>query len=201
MYVPDHFHEPDLATLHDFIERNNFGILVTQHNGEPFATHLPFVLDRPKGILLAHLARANAQSQDLTNSSQALAIFHGPHAYISPSWYVNPKNVPTWNYIAVHAYGRLEAIDDPRETLEVLRLLVAKHESPSANPWKFDESADWISNLARGIVAFRFHIGRLEGKFKLGQNRAPEDRAAAAGRLAASDREMDRELAARMLPK
>src|SRR5262245_32627214 len=107
MYIPNSFREDDQAELHDLMRQNNFAILVTQHGGAPFATHAPFLLDAergPHGTLLAHIARANPQWRDFDGQQEALVIFQGPHAYISPSWYEVAPSVPTWNYAAVHAY-------------------------------------------------------------------------------------------------
>src|ERR1700759_3803266 len=109
MYVPSHFAETDLATLHDFIERYSFGLLVSQVDGQPFGTHLPFLLDRsaPHGTLIGHMARANPHWQSL-REQPALVVFAGPHAYISPTWYEAANVVPTWNYTAVHVSGHAE---------------------------------------------------------------------------------------------
>ena len=110
MYVPSHYHQPDLKTLHDFIQRNSFGLLVSQLDGLPFATHLPFLLERESGehgTLVGHTARANPQCAAAKDQT-VLAVFSGPHSYISPSWYEAENVVPTWNYIAVHAIEKLE---------------------------------------------------------------------------------------------
>src|SRR5580658_7964071 len=126
MYVPAHFSQTDSTRLFDFMEQNSFGLLVSQLGGEPFATHLPLLLDRqagPSGTLIGHVARANPHWQ--TTDRNVLAIFSGPHAYISPSWYEADNVVPTWNYLAVHVYGRLEIEDDHAATVQIVRDYVA----------------------------------------------------------------------------
>ena len=123
MYIPAAFAETDLTRLHDFIEQNSFGLLVSQVDGLPFASHLPFLLERtagPHGTLVGHMARANPQWRE-AGGQTALAIFSGPHAYISPTWYEAEQVVPTWNYTAVHAYGRVQIIEDEDALLEIVQ--------------------------------------------------------------------------------
>src|SRR5215467_5979107 len=130
MYIPKHFREDDLNTLHSLMRTYSFATLITQHEGIPFASHLPFILDTergPYGTLLAHMARPNPQWHDLTGEQEVLVIFQGPHAYISPSWYDVELSVPTWNYATVHAYGHPRIIDDQTELLAHLRILIATH--------------------------------------------------------------------------
>ena len=115
MYVPTAFAETDEGKLHEFMQAYSFGLLVSTHGGEPFATHLPFLLDRnagPHGTLVGHMARANPHWHDLEGQT-VLAVFSGPHAYISPTWYESENVVPTWNYVAVHAYGICRLVNDP----------------------------------------------------------------------------------------
>jgi transcriptional regulator len=179
MYNPKHFRTDDLAQMHDLIRRHSFGILVTQHEGAPFATHLPFLLDErrgPYGTLLAHLARPNPQWHDLAAGQEALAIFQGPHAYISPSWYGVAPSVPTWNYAAVHAYGAARIVDDPAELRATLAGLVDANESRFEQPWRMDLPEDYMERMLRGIVGFEIAIARLEGKLKMSQNRGADDR-------------------------
>jgi transcriptional regulator len=154
-----------------------------------FATHLPFLLDEtrgPNGTLLGHMARANPHWQGLRTGVESLVIFQGPHAYISPGWYVSEQAVPTWNYTAVHAYGSASLMENPQRVRELLERTVHTFEGDTPQAWstaRLDES--YITNLARGIVAFELPIARLEGKRKLGQNRPPADVAAAATGLRA----------------
>jgi transcriptional regulator len=177
MYVPSHYAESDLPTLFDFIDQHPFGLLISQQDGVPVATHLPFLLDRTageRGVLSAHVAKQNPQWQDLADQ-QVLAIFHGPHAYISPAWYEAEKVVPTWNYVAVHVYGRVTLIEDIDETIALVRELTDRFERSRSDPWTFDPSAPFVRKMASQIVAFRIEIERIEGKWKLNQNH-PEER-------------------------
>jgi transcriptional regulator len=200
MYVPPAFAVDDVARLQDFMQEFNFATLVTQHDGELTASHIPFLLDRaaePYGTLRAHVAIRNPQLKDLQSGSQALVIFQGPHTYISPSWYVNPENVPTWNYTVVHAYG-VPKIGNKTAMLELLKDLTAKHESGLERPWDFDPNAAWIQKLLNDIVAFEIRIEKLEGKFKLNQNRKPEDRQGVIETLSASEDPAQRAVASWM---
>jgi transcriptional regulator len=177
MYIPAHFAESDRAVLHEFIEKNGFGLLVSNQGGEPFASHLPFLLNRdagPHGALIGHMAKANPQWQSAEGQS-VLAIFSGPHAYISPSWYGSPLTVPTWNYVAVHAYGIFRAIHEPQALAEIVRDMVAIFELPDST-WQLDVESDFFRKLLPQIVGFRIEIERLEGKWKLNQNQPPERR-------------------------
>ncbi len=197
MYLPKLFAVEDLVQLQDFMEQFNFATIVTERDGELSASHIPFSLDRspePYGTLHAHVAIKNPQLEDLRSGAQALVIFQGPHAYVSPSWYVRPENVPTWNYTAVHAYGVPE-IGDQTATLAHLKHLVGKHEEAFEHPWDFDPSAAWIQKLLPGITAFEIKIEKLQGKFKLNQNRTPEDRAGVIDALSNSEDPLRRAVA------
>lgn len=177
MYTRAVFAETDQAKLHEFIEQNSFGLLVSQVDGVPFASHLPFLLDRragPHGALIGHMARENPQWRELSDQT-ALAVFSGPHAYISPTWYEAEKVVPTWNYIAVHAYGRARLIDDEPGLLQILQQSVRVYESRLPQPWSFDGSTNFAQKLMTQIVGFHLDIEKLEGKWKLNQNH-PEER-------------------------
>jgi transcriptional regulator len=179
MYVPPYFAESDLAKLHEAIDCYSFATLVSQSGGEPFASHLPLLLDRgggPNGTLIGHMARANPQWQEAAGQ-RVLAIFSGPHAYISPTWYEAEKVVPTWNYVTVHAYGRLELIEDGGALETVLRRTIETYEASQPTPWRLDESPEFVARWTQQIVAFRIPIERIEGKWKLNQNQ-PSDRRA-----------------------
>jgi transcriptional regulator len=179
MYVPTAFEEKDRGRLHDFIEAHSFGLLVSAHPGGPFATHLPFLLKRdagPHGTLVGHLARANPHWQGLEGQT-VLAVFSGPHTYVSPTWYGSQDVVPTWNYVAVHAYGSCRLVDDPDQLTGILADTVATYERLMPNPWPLDTGTDYFRKMVRGVVGFRIEISRLEGKWKLGQNHPPERRA------------------------
>ena len=136
MYMPERFREDDLLTLHALMRDYSFATLVTQHEGLPFASHLPLMLaadEGPYGTLYGHMARANAQWRDFDASQDVLVIFHGPHTYVSPSWYeADPTNVPTWNYAVVHAYGSPRLITDDDASHALLDTLVQTHEAPFA---------------------------------------------------------------------
>jgi transcriptional regulator len=178
MYIPTAFAETDRTTLHDFIERHSFGLLVSSVDGLPFATHLPFLLDRaagPHGALVGHMARANPQWQK-ANDQTVLAIFSGPHAYISPTWYEAEQVVPTWNYTAVHAYGRLQIVEDQGAMLDIVRAMVGVYEQAMPRPWSFDPSSTFAQRMLAQIVGFRIEIEKIEGKWKLNQNHPVERR-------------------------
>ena len=190
MYVPSHFRESDEHVLAEFIAAHSFGTLVTTERGAPFVSHLPFLHDREAGLLHAHVARANPQWQHVAANADVLVTFQGPHGYVSPTWYAGP-GVPTWNYTAVHVYGRARAIDDSAATGRYLERLAARHERGSAAPWvpRYDPK------LLAGIVGIEIRITEIQGKFKLSQNRSAEDRARVAARLEASGTDNDAALA------
>jgi len=178
MYIPAHFREDDRAVLFDFIRANSFGLLVTAAGNVPTATHLPFTLDAnagENGVLRAHVARANPQWKQLEPNREILVVFAGEHSYISPTWYESAPNVPTWNYTAVHAYGtpRLLAVDEMRPLLVEL---TRQYEGEQG--WKLDTvSAEYTERLIRAIVGIEITITRLEGKWKMSQNKSAADQA------------------------
>jgi len=190
MYIPKHFEQSDEATLFDFVDDHSFGTLITAVAGRPLASHVPFLVDRAARRLYCHVARANPHWQLITQSPHVLAIFAGPHGYISPTWYVDP-GVPTWNYAVVHAYGDARCIDDVEHTRKHVEALAAKFERGSASPWV----PDYDTRKLAGIVGIEIAVGAIEGKFKLSQNRSAADRARVIATLAASGREADAELA------
>lgn len=196
MYIPSSFAETDPSTLHDFMRRHSFATLVTQGDPGLTASHLPLLWDPtvgPNGALLGHMARANPQWRDVPG--EALAIFQGPHAYISPTWYETEGTVPTWNYVAVHASGAFQIVDDDSELLGILRRSVNVYEADRNPPWTFDESAPNIGPMLRSIVGFRIEISRLEGKFKLSQNHPQERRERVIRGLSSEPDEAAREVA------
>ncbi len=185
MYTPEHFREDDMATLQAFIREHSFGVLVTQGEDAPFATHLPFLFEAGRGaygMLQAHMARANPQWRSFAREDEALVIFQGAHAYVSPSWYDVALSVPTWNYAAVHAYGIPRIIEDSQLLYTQLKTLIEIHESQFERPWTFELPQDYIEKMMRGVVGFTLEITRLEGKFKMSQNRtaAEQDKVIAA---------------------
>ena len=168
MYIPAAFRESDTARLHEFIRQYSFALLTSHSERGLVASHLPLLIDPargPLGTLVGHFAKANEQAADA--GSEVLAVFAGPHAYISPTWYETPNTVPTWNYVAVHAYGTLRLIDDKVELARVLDAIVAKYEGSRSQPWPFDSGTDFHQKLLDGIVGFEIEITRLEGKWKL----------------------------------
>lgn len=171
MYLPHHFQQSDLPTLHEHIERHGFGLLVSPSEQGPQASHLPLLLDRTAGHygqIVGHMARANEQWRQ-AEGAVVLAAFSGPHAYISPSWYEAENVVPTWNYTAVHAQGRFQAIHEAAELTEIVRAYVNHYERPMPRPWQLEEG-EFLQRMTRQIVGFRIPIERLEGKWKLSQN-------------------------------
>ena len=164
MYLPAAFHETELKILHDFIEQHSFGVLVSAAADAPFATHLPLLLDRdsgPQGTLIGHFALANPQS-DHGGGQRVLAIFSGPHAYISPRWYEAEHVVPTWNYVAVHVTGILQRIDDAASLAQIVSRMTDSYERSLPE------------RMVSQIVGFRIEIERIEGKWKMSQNHPVE---------------------------
>lgn len=198
MYTPTHFAVRDRELIFALIERWSFATLVTSQDDLPLASHLPFLLRRDQGAhgtLISHMARANSQWQQLRPDREALTIFQAEHGYISPSWYGQQPSVPTWNYLVVHAYGRPRLIDDAA-AMDMLEQVVGRHEAAYAEPWQMDRA--YATRLLRGIVAFEIEITRLEGKFKLSQNRAGHDQQQVIAALAGSSDPLDRGLAEQM---
>jgi transcriptional regulator len=177
MYTPTHFRLDDSAQAMEFMQRYNFATLVTVVDGRPFASHLPFVVEATaEGTLrlLAHMARPNPQWQTL-EAQTALAIFAEPHAYVSPSLYEKTQNVPTWNYVAVHAYGRTRLLLDDADAFALLERQMQVFENQYLEQW--NTLPDTYKNaLAKGIVAFEMEVTQLEGKQKLSQNKTDRDR-------------------------
>jgi transcriptional regulator len=178
MYTPPHFKEERPEALHAFIRQHAFGLLISPGPQGMEATHVPFLLDTDgegPGRLRAHLSRANRQWQHLEAAGEVLAIFSGPHAYISASWYTERTDVPTWNYVAVHAYGRARLVE-PEKVRPMLAELSGKYEAASAAPWTLDEVPEGsLQAMTKGIVGIEIELTRLQGKWKLSQNRSPED--------------------------
>jgi transcriptional regulator len=197
MYLPPHFEETDREILYGTIRDNNFGLLITTVDGAPFATHLPFLLEGDR--LVAHMARANPQWRSFERDEEALCIFQGPHAYVSPRWYEATQRVPTWNYVAVHVYGKPRIVDEPSAVRAQQVRLVAAHEAGAAKPWSMDGLPEsYVTGMLRAIVTFELPITRIQGKFKLSQDKPAEDRAGVIAALAESPHEGDRQTSALM---
>ena len=185
MYVPRLFSEDRVPVLHETIRQIGLGTLVTMGPGGLVASHVPMLVEaepEPYGTLIGHLARANPHWQDFAAGTEALAMFLGPEAYISPAWYPTKaetgKVVPTWNYASVHATGPIELVEDEAGLLDIVTRLTATHEAGRAAPWQVsDAPAEFVAGMLKAIVGFRIKVARLEGKWKMSQNRPPADRA------------------------
>jgi transcriptional regulator len=188
VYIPPHFASRDSATVARILHDHPFATLLTPRDPEPLVTHLPLLLVEdcaPHGTLLGHVARANPHAHG-TATGESVAIFHGPHAYVTPSWYADPAGaVPTWNYAVAHAHGVIELATDPAETRAVLDLLVERFESGRAAPWQPGLAPERLAAMVNAIVGFRIRVTRIEAKFKMSQNRSPEDQRRVAAGLAA----------------
>ncbi len=207
MYIPEPFTLTDPTAVEGLIRDHGFGLLITAAPGAaPVATHLPFLFDPnegPRGTLHSHMARANPQWKDFAKLEaaglQALVIFQGPHGYISPNWYQPGDAVPTWNYLAVHAYGTPVMVEDAAQRRAHQEKLVETHEAGFPEPWSMaGQEEKYIARMLRGIVGFEIPVSRLQAKAKLSQNRSEADRAGVIAALEASGRAADRELAAVM---
>lgn len=208
MYLPSHFKDADLASLHAQIDGARLAVVVTSGESGLQASHLPLLFNPDEGAhgtLSGHFAKANAHWKDLQSGAEVLVIFSGADAYVSPSFYPakaeHGKVVPTWNYLAIHAYGRAEIFTEPQRLLELVSALTDKHESGRPGPWAVaDAPADYIEKMLGAIVGFTLPIQRLEGKRKLNQNRSVEDIAGVRDGLAASADAKDQEIAHLMSP-
>ena len=176
MYIPEHFRVRDHADAIAFMRANPFVILVSNTSDGPFATHLPVVIREHENqlILRGHVARANPHWRYLETDQNCLTIFHGPHAYISPSNYATREVVPTWNYGAVHAYGKARTFPAPEDLLSILHELIPTFEAAYAEQWESLSQA-YRERMLSHIVGFEIAVTRLEAKFKLSQNRTKEE--------------------------
>jgi transcriptional regulator len=172
MYTPKHYKNEDLKQIREFIKSNSFGILVNQVNGRPWATHIPIELDTNEegnDILVSHIAKANPQWKSFNEQQEVLCIFNGPHTYISSSWYKD-EEVPTWNYIAVHVYGRITLLSE-KEVLASMHKLVDKYERDSKDPISLHNMSDTTMAQIRGVVGFIIDITDIQATYKLSQGR------------------------------
>jgi transcriptional regulator len=172
MYTPDLYKNENPEEIRAFLKENSFGILINQTNGKLCATHIPIELERNtdgKEILQGHISKLNPQAEGFAENDQVLAVFTGPHSYISSSWY-DHENVPTWNYIAVHVYGRIKIVDEAA-TIEQLKKLVDKYEANSENPVRVENLSTKTMREAKGIFGFEIEIDEIQATKKLSQNR------------------------------
>lgn len=178
MYIPPAFREERTDVLHQEMRQNSFATLVTAGPDGLIASHLPLLLDPtrgPLGTIVGHLARANPHGAYLTGEYETLAIFGGPHAYISPTWYSTPIAVPTWNYVAIHATGRPRLVESDERLYQIVEETVHVFEQQFSYRWNLESYRDYAEKLLKNIVGFELEIQRLEGKHKLSQNRSRAD--------------------------
>ncbi len=173
MYIPKYFKITDETVAYDIIKEHSFATLFSQNNGMPFATHLPLILNKEKSYLYGHFARPNPQWKDIKDQT-VLAVFHGPHCYISPSWYETNKAVPTWNYVTVHVYGEVELLEDEEELIASLHDMVVKYEAPDSSYSLRDVDPEYLAGMNKGVQGFKIKINKIEGKSKLSQNHSLE---------------------------
>ncbi len=184
MYLPPHFHEQDSARLHGLIRARPLGLLITNGPGGLNANPIPFLLDAergPHGTLRAHVARANPVWQEADGAREALVVFQDVDSYITPAWYASKREhgrvVPTWNYAMVHVYGPLTAIDDAAWLHDQISALTNRHEASRAESWAVTDAPEkFVDAQVRGIVGIEIPIARMEGKWKVSQNRSDADR-------------------------
>ncbi|MDX1540882.1 MAG: FMN-binding negative transcriptional regulator [Geminicoccaceae bacterium] len=173
MYVAPHFRPRSSAEAMAIVRAHPFGLLVSQQDGRPIASHTPMLPDGDDH-LIGHVARANPQWRGL-EGQEVLAVFSGPHAHVTPTWYKAAPAVPTWDYVAAHVYGRAELVEDAAGAADILRRLTAEFEGES---WRFDDQPErFLATMIKGLVAFRLRITQVEASFKLSQNRSAADRA------------------------
>jgi transcriptional regulator len=206
VYIPRHFSEESVQGLHALMREAAFATLISAPSGgsdeAPWVSHLPLLLDPEageRGTLYGHVARANRHWRCFDGVRAHLAVFHGPHTYVSPSWYAKPEAaVPTWNYAVVHAHGPASLVEARERSLALLARLVAEHEARFEAPWSLKLEGRALTAMLDAIVWFEIPISRLEGKFKLSQNRQAADRAGVIAALERGGDSADRRVAALM---
>ena len=204
MYIPKFFAGDDADMARRIVCENAFGLMMTlpDNGGDADISHLPMLwLDGggPSGRLIGHVARANPHGARFDGKAASVAVFSGPHAYISPNWYANENLVPTWNYAAVHLHGRVRAIDDEAGAVAILDTLVSAFENDATGNWSTGRLADGVlSRQIKGIIAFEMPVARIETKLKMSQNRSPADVAGVVEALGGSPHQDDRATATMM---
>ena len=199
MYNPRSYRNENPEELFALIRRYNFAALFTHRAGESFVTHLPFMVDSnrgSRGTLVSHMARANPHWKAFEGAAPSVVVFMGPHAYISPAWYRTQETVPTWNYAVVHVTGTPRLITEEPGMRRIVTELVENHEAPLGHPWDVGKAT--VDEELPGIVGFEIPIDRIEGKFKLNQNRSREDQESVAATLEKSEDPTEREVARMM---
>jgi len=182
MYLPKHFSSQDEKKIRKLIEENAFITLLSYPKDSiPFINHLPVIFSPEPGeneILLGHMAKRNPQWMHFKENPQATIIVQGPHTYITPSWYKSGRDVPTWNYVALHLQGHIQLVEKFSEQTKVLKQLTSFFERPNPKPWEFELPEDLLdpAALTGAIISFKFKIEKVDAKFKLSQNRSKEDK-------------------------
>jgi transcriptional regulator len=179
MYTPTSFQIDSIDQVASVLQEYSFATLIQRTDKSVEATHVPVLADLKmgkKGVIRGHVAKANPIAKLMAGSQETLIIFQGPHCYVSPTWYKNNDGVPTWNYVAIHTYGRATIIEDDGWLISLLKEMTKKYESSMENPWTFDPSIMQKQVLLRMIVGFEIEIDRVEAKFKLNQNRKDQER-------------------------
>ncbi len=200
MYIPDIYKNENLEEIIGFLKENSFGILINQQNGNIAATHIPLELEireNGKQYLVGHISRENPQWQSFENDDRILAIFSGVHGYISPSWY-DHENVPTWNYVAVHVYGKVKIIEG-QKVIDSLKELVDKYESEVENPTKIEDYSKKTMLQVRGIVGFEIEITKIDAVKKMSQNRDDKNYNNIISELEKSEKNADKMVAIEMI--
>jgi transcriptional regulator len=195
MYIPAHFETTDLKLMSSFIEEYSFGTLITNADNEISANHYPFLIEHADEITLwTHVAKNNPQWKTFKETNDCLLIFNGPHAYISPVYYENELNVPTWNYTAVHLNCEAEVVEDLSEQKRLMKNLVANFETKNQTDWKYELPEDFHLKMFNAIVWLKFKVKKIDGKFKLSQNRDKADYQKVLAEFSTRQSENDQEL-------
>ena len=187
MYIPHYYKNENLEQVKAFLRENSFGILVNQVDGKPWATHIPLELDSDedeKDILVSHISKANPQWREFEKEPEVLCIFNGPHSYVSSSWY-QEEEVPTWDYIGVHVYGKLTILDE-EAVMRSMHKLVNKYEARSKNPISLHDMSPKTLRQVKGVIGFKIEINDIQAAYKLSQTR-PEDHATIISELRDTD--------------
>jgi len=177
MYIPSYYQETDFSKLLSFMQHHPFALICSAGSGGLMGTHLPLVVEEreKKIILTSHMARPNPQWKEMESGAEIMVVFQGPHAYVSPSNYEMKQNVPTWNYIAVHAYGKVRMLPEKEEALRVLEKTIGTFEPAFYAQWK-ELTPEYIDAMVKGIMSFEIEVEKLEGKFKLSQNKRAKEK-------------------------